>query len=893
MTFNNIRRLIGISSLRYKIISLILIVVAGVGILFFALIAPLITKALHEQLVERGSLLARTVAADSANDVLTDNRIALNLFLHRLKVGENDLRYVFIVNARGRVIAHSFKGSFPVDLLKDLSSLSSSAIFISRLYNYDDDEIQDIAVPVINTGIAIVHVGISTVAIQSNIKDIKLRLMLIIFIVSLTGIALAYFLSRFITRPLEELSAYAGEIGAGNLNVPPLNIRGDEVGALAANINAMRLSLKDDLAERQETEISLREAKTALENIFNSANPICIVSLKGEILEGNEAYYHYWPHGVKRRKCHEIRPAAACGTDSCPLLKIKNGASSVEYEVVLPRAVGGETTFIVTGRPYYDIYGKLSGIVETFQDVTKRRRMQAILDGERERLTVTLRSIGDGVITTGPEGRIMVLNKIAEQMTGWAMEEAAGRPLEEVFRIIDEHERLPLESPAAQVLRSGKIVDLVSGTILLSRDGRELNIADSGAPIHDSRSEVIGGVVVFRDITLEKKIAQESQRMEKLEAIGVLAGGIAHDFNNILAAIMGNVSLALMLTDRTDKRHHLLSQVEKASERAKNLVQQLLTFSRGGDPFKTLSTISDIVRESAEFVLRGSNVKSEFDFAPDLWAVEVDKGQIGQVVQNLVINAVQAMPDGGNIRLSCDNFSLKDSEEIPFAEYANSECYLRIIIRDDGCGMPPEVSSRIFDPYFTTKEKGNGLGMAVTHSVIRKHGGHILVDSKPGKGTTFTIYLPALVKSVAAVEQNTLSVLDIDGIGRGRVLVMDDDELVRDIAVNMLSAAGFETLNAPDGAAALEIYKQATDSDKPIDVLLMDLTIPGGMGGEQTAAELLKFDSEAVIIVSSGYSNDQVMANYRDYGFKAVVVKPYNMQELVSTVGRLMMDKAK
>ncbi len=893
MAFNHIRRLIETSSLRYKIISLILIVAAGVGILFFALIAPLITRALHEQLVERGYLLARTVAADSANDVLTDNRIALNLFLHRLKFGENDLRYVFIINGRGTVIAQSFKGGFPADLLKNLSSLNSSAAFISRLYKYDDDEIQDIAVPVINTGIAIVHAGISTVAIRSDIKDIKLRLMLITFIVSLTGIALAYFLSRFITRPLEELSVYAGEIGAGNLNVHPLNTRGDEVGALAANINAMRLSLKDDIAERQETEMSLREAKTALENIFNSANPICIVSLEGGILEGNEAYYHYWPHSVKRRKCYEVRPAAACGTDTCPLIKIKNGALSVEYEVVLPRAEGGETTFIVTGHPYYDVHGKLSGIVETFQDITKRRQVQSILDAERERLAVTLRSIGDGVITTDPEGRIIILNKVAEQLTGWSMESAAGRPLEEVFRIIDEQDRQPLESPAAQVLRSGKIVELANGTILLGKDGRELNIADSGAPIHDSRSKVIGVVLVFRDVTMQRKIAVEARRMEKLEAIGVLAGGIAHDFNNILAAIMGNVSLALMLTDSSDKRFHLLSQVEKASERAKNLVQQLLTFSRGGDPFKTLSTISGIIRESAEFVLRGSNVKSEFNFAPDLWPVEVDKGQIGQVVQNLVINAVQAMPGGGNIRLSCDNFSLQDSDEIPFAEYANSERYLRIIISDDGCGMPPEVSSRIFDPYFTTKEKGNGLGMAVTHSVIRKHGGHILVDSKPGAGTTFTIYLPVLVKSIAAVEKNTPSVLDIAGTGQGRVLIMDDDDLVRDIAVNMLSAAGFETLNAVDGAAALDIYQQAAVSDKPIDVVLMDLTIPGGMGGEQTAAELLKFDPEAVIIVSSGYSNDHVMANFRDYGFKAVVVKPYNMQELVSTVGRLMVDRDK
>lgn len=422
MVLNNIRRLVETSSLRYKIISIILILAVGVGGLFFILIAPLITKALHGQLVERGYLLARTVAADSAGDVLNDNRTTLNLFLHRLKVRESDLRYVFIVNARGTVIAHTFEGGLPADLLKNIHSLSPSTEFSSRLYRFDGDELQDIVVPVINSEIGAVHVGISSAAVKTDINDIKLRLILIILVVSLVGIALAYFLSRFITRPLEELSSYAGEIGAGNLNVPPLRIRGDEVGALAVNINAMRLSLKDDIAEREETEMSLREAKTALENIFNSANPICILNLEGDILEGNEAYYRYWPRNIQDRKCHEIRPAAACGIDSCPLIKIKNGAPSVEYEVVLPRAEGGEITFIVTGHPYYDIHGKLSGIVETFQDITKRRRVQAVLDAERERLTVTLRSIGDGVITTDHEGRIMILNKSAEQLTGWSME---------------------------------------------------------------------------------------------------------------------------------------------------------------------------------------------------------------------------------------------------------------------------------------------------------------------------------------------------------------------------------------------------------------------------------------------------------------------------------------
>ncbi|MCK5192966.1 MAG: response regulator, partial [Desulfobulbaceae bacterium] len=340
----------------------------------------------------------------------------------------------------------------------------------------------------------------------------------------------------------------------------------------------------------------------------------------------------------------------------------------------------------------------------------------------------------------------------------------------------------------------------------------------------------------------------------------------------ILAAILGNASLAGHILNPDHEVCELLSEIAKASLRAKDLTQQLLTFSKGGDPIKTTATITDVIKDSADFVISGANAKCAYEIPNHLWAVKIDKGQISQVIQNLIVNANHAMPDGGIIKVSCENFVKKKTDALPIAD-GN---YIKLIISDTGSGVPFRLLSKIFDPYFTTKKEGSGLGLAVCYSIINKHDGHISVESIEGEGTSFTIYLPALEEIVPSQQVNHAPVLS----GKGKILVMDDDEMVRNMAQRMLSTMGYEVFLVSDGSEAIDSYQNAMDSDSPFDAVTMDLTIPGGMGGEEAGRKLLVIDPDVRIIISSGYSNDPIMACHLDYGFKAAVAKPFQMNEL-------------
>jgi PAS domain S-box-containing protein len=497
---------------------------------------------------------------------------------------------------------------------------------------------------------------------------------------------------------------------------------------------------------------------------------------------------------------------------------------------------------------------------------------------EKERLAVTLRSIGDGVITTDLDGKIVLINKITEQLTGWSQQEAVGRPVQDVFNIINEKTGKPCDNPVAKVLASGKIVGLANHTALIAKDGSQYSIEDSGAPIFDKESKIIGTVLVFRDVTEKRRTAEELLKVEKLESVGVLAGGIAHDFNNILAAILGNIELAGMSIGPTSAAYPLLQDAKKASLRAKDLTQQLLTFSKGGDPVKKTTPIGKTIIDSANFVLHGSPVSCRFSIPDDLWLVDIDSGQISQVIQNLVINAKHAMPDGGEARINCINIADIRSETtigLP------CKAYVKISVQDTGCGIAEKHLEKIFDPYFSTRKEGSGLGLAITHSIISKHDGHIAVQSQIGEGTTFTIYLPASDQQV--IHDSTKEVHE-SRTAKARILVMDDELLVQDIAEQMLDCLGHEALQAADGKEAIEIFNEHRKSGKPVDVIIMDLTIPGGMGGKDAIQEILKIDPEAKVIVSSGYSNDPIMADYQQYGFKAAIAKPFLLSDLNKTL---------
>jgi PAS domain S-box-containing protein len=530
------------------------------------------------------------------------------------------------------------------------------------------------------------------------------------------------------------------------------------------------------------------------------------------------------------------------------------------------RLVAWHTAILEDGR------GGAVGSLSSGEDATERRQAERALADERERLAVTLRSIGDAVITTDREGRVVFLNRVAEDLTGWTQAEACGRPLSEVFRIVNEKTGEPAEDPVAKVLATGGIVGLANHTVLIARGGKRYVVEDSGAPIRDRDSRIVGVVLVFRDTTEKTRLREEMLRANRLDALGILAGGIAHDFNNILTVIMGNTSLAMMTNAANERLHKQLQETEKACLRAKDLTEQLLTFSKGGAPVRKTVSLAEVVRDSVDFALRGSAVRPRYDFTEGLWAASVDASQISRVFSNLAINGVQAMPGGGEVEVVARNVELAPGAAVPLPPGR----YVEFAFRDQGIGIPPEHVGRVFDPFFTTKQQGSGLGLSICYSVVTRHEGHISVESEMGKGSVFRIFLPATgdrPRREGASRQAAAAFA-------GRILVMDDEESVRGVAAGMLAALGCEVECAPDGARAVELYRRAGERGRPFAAVLMDLTVPGGMGGREAARALLSLDPGARIIASSGYSTDPVMADPRAHGFRSTIAKPYTAAEL-------------
>jgi len=514
-------------------------------------------------------------------------------------------------------------------------------------------------------------------------------------------------------------------------------------------------------------------------------------------------------------------------------------------------------------------------------DITERKKTEAAIAAEKERLSVTLRSIGDGVITTDTSGCVVLLNRAAEELTGWSICEAEGKPLATIFNLLHQHTREPFENSAEQVLSSGQHVECTNHTILVAQSGREYTIAHSGAPIKDTTNTVIGVVIVFRDMTENQRLLDNIQRIDKLDSLGVLAGGIAHDFNNLLAGIFGYIDMARVKssTDMTVSKY--LNKALTVFERAKDLTQQLLTFSKGGIPKRTTGHLGTLVKENADFVLSGSHVRCDYTIADDLWLSDFDENQIGQVIDNIVINAQQAMPVGGTISITVDNVTL-DSKESLGRTPGN---YIKIVITDTGIGIPQDIIKRIFDPFFTTKQKGNGLGLATCYSIVEKHGGAIDVTSQPGKGSSFTIYLPAT--HTGTVEKKVQSPSGHQG--KGSVIVMDDEFFIREIVCDMLATMGYTPVEAEHGEEALRVCAKEIERGCLVRCALFDLTIPGGMGGKETIVKFKEFFPDIPVFASSGFSHDPVIARPTEFGFTDSIQKPFKLSELAELLGRHLM----
>jgi len=509
----------------------------------------------------------------------------------------------------------------------------------------------------------------------------------------------------------------------------------------------------------------------------------------------------------------------------------------------------------------FSVYAKLNHDKRLAAEGALRSALEKA-ESEHSKLDAILAAIGDGISIQDRNFKVLYQNRVHKELAGdhtgelcyvayeRRSEPCRGCPVEASFQ----------DSRVHKAERTGKT------------DKGTLYVEITASPIINQRGEVYAGIEVVRDITKRKRMTEEILKAQKLESIGLLAGGIAHDFNNLLAAVLGNISLAKTYAASDDKVIAKLEAAEKASLRGRELTRQLLTFSRGGTPVKKVMNINRLVRESSTFSLSSANVKCVFALSDELWPVEVDPSQLSQVVNNLVINADQAMPEGGLINVGTENVLISPGDPI----LLDPGKYVRITFADQGHGIAADHLSRIFDPFYSTKAGGSGLGLATAFSIIKNHGGHITVESGPGSGAKIMVYLPAAegpIEDFPAQEEEVFT-------GKGRILFMDDDAAVRKLAQDMLQHLGYNIVLASNGTEAVDIYLAAMEENNAFDAVILDLAVPGGMGGNEAGKKILTRNPAAKILVSSGYSNDSVMAYSQKYGFSGIIPKPYKIQEM-------------
>jgi PAS domain S-box-containing protein len=633
------------------------------------------------------------------------------------------------------------------------------------------------------------------------------------------------------------------------------------------------LTMAQDITGSKRMEEKLRMASLYTRNLIEaSLDPLVTISSGGKIMDVNKATEHVT--GVSRKDL--------IGSDFSDYFtdpeKAKKGYRQVfsegivkDYPLSIRNVSGHVTDVLYNASIYTNEAGEVQGVFAAARDITKRKHAEDALRESEEKYRVLVENMMDGVFLTNMDGEVFAANKAACMMLGMSEKEiiAAGRD-----GVVDPNDQR-LDRALKERAEKGSFRGEIS---FRKKDGSVFPVEITSAGFKDSLGKA-RAYVIAHDITGRKKYEEEHLRIQKLESLGLLAGGIAHDFNNILTAILGNISLSRLLVQSDDELSELLGEAEAASIRAQVLTRQLLTFAKGGAPVKETASITEIIRESCGFILHGSKSRCSFLIEEGLLNAEADVGQLNQVINNIVLNASQSMPEGGIIKIAAENTVIVKESGMPLTPGR----YVKISVTDQGSGIPEKYLSKIFDPYFTTKQKGSGLGLATAYSIIKRHEGHISVESQLGVGTTFGIYLPASDKPL-----HEKKVKDVICSGRGKILVMDDEESIRKMVRIMLDQLGYTPELAADGAEAVMIYKKAMESSAPFDAVILDLTIPGGMGGREAVKELLNMDPEAKAIVSSGYSNDDVLSDYKEYGFKAVVPKPYDMLSLGKVLNEVL-----
>ena len=635
--------------------------------------------------------------------------------------------------------------------------------------------------------------------------------------------------------------------------------------------------LQKEITERKQAEEALKESEAKYRELVQNANSIILrMDTKGEIIFLNEFaqdFFGYSENEVlgKNGVGTIIPKTETTGSDFSEMIKdigirpelyISNENENIKRN--------HERVWIVwTNKAIRNKEGEISEILCIGNDITERKQAEEALRESEERYRALFEYNPVDTIVVDNEAKIMMCNLIREKTAG--MKPEIGMVM---YKDYAAKHQINMFEELMDSIRSGN-----------QKEFFDLNYNEQ--ILHIRIAPFSGGAIITSiDTTPVRKLESKLQQAQKMESIGILAGGIAHDFNNLLTIIIGNIELAEDDIKPEVGASECLEEAAKACIQAQTLTRQLITFAKGGAPVKKIGSIGDMVTETTNLTISKSNVKCDFLISHDLWPVEFDEGQMKHAVKNMIDNAVESMPDGGTIDVKAENITIIAEKSLPFLKGK----YVKISIRDHGVGIPEEHLSQIFDPYFSTKEmgvqKGMGLGLATTYSIINRHDGYITVESEVGVGTTFTLLLPAHEKDIRELKPIEILEPEKPSIRTGRILLMDDEEGVRKVSKKRLSVLGYESELAKDGAQAIELYKKAMDSGQPFDAVILDLTVEVGMGGKEAIKFLQKINPQVKAIVSSGYSNDPVMTNFRAYGFTGALPKPNTNKELFDVLKR-------
>jgi PAS domain S-box-containing protein len=628
-----------------------------------------------------------------------------------------------------------------------------------------------------------------------------------------------------------------------------------------------------DVTDRVAAEKSLRDSEARMRALFAAMNDVIIILDRGgrciEVVSTG-ASRQYSAARLVGRSAHEVfaPEAAAAVLAQVQRALAEHVTTEVEFSHNISRS---RHWFEVRISPLSD-----ERVLMVAHDATARHDAQEAARVEASKAETYFNTSGVIMEVTDMDLRLVRLNQKGYDFFGYTQEEIVGKNWLDMR--LPERERDRVKALIRSELEGG-FIPRSTENLVVTRSGEERIVAWHDSLLRDAEGRVTGLISSGVDVTDRVRLERELQRMDKLESLGTLAGGIAHDFNNMLTGIIGNINLA-RIEDDTHRSRELLQEAEQEILQARGLSQQLLTFAKGGAPVRSVQDVAHILQEAVSFALRGSDVSPRFDLPADLWWANVDQGQLSQVFSNIVINADEAMPAGGTISVVARNVTVEDGT---YPDLAPGD-YVRVDLSDTGIGIAETNLRRIFDPFFSTKRRGSGLGLATSYAIVHKHDGYIGVVSTPGTGTTFSIFLPANPASPSPQLRETAPQFR----GHGRVLVMDDEPAVRQVAVAMLKKLGYEAEAVPDGASALRADAEAYAAGHPFSIIIMDLTIPGGMGGEEACVALRAQRTTACLIASSGYATDSVMAQYRSYQFDAVLAKPYSLAELTSVLASLL-----